>query len=377
MLNKIKRFLYRLIYPIKKIIIFESNPDFADNTYWLFKYFADNNLFSDYKFVWFISDSKNERKTLCNREIICVDRFDKSSKSIRKKLKYQYSAKIIIDCNRTIFKVRKNQIRIYLGHGMPIKKMDKCFNNKARGECDLLPIIGEYFKNIYEGFGYKSELMVCGYPRNEILTKVFPKKDNKYIIWMPTYRQHRIKSFYAGYENTFPLGIPAIKSKEELYLLDDFLGQNDIKLYFRPHPAQDLSTLELSKMKNICIANDKYLEDNQISLYEFVAKSTALITDYSSIYYDYLLTNRPIGLNFEDSVAYAQNYGLWYNNIRKELPGFLIDNLKDMLLFVESVAADTDLYFEKRRNIAAKYGINEFSSCEIISGFLKEKLRKS
>ncbi len=374
MLNKIKRFLYRLIYPIKKIVIFESNPDFADNTYWLFKYFADNDLLSDYKFIWFISDSKNERKTLCNREIICVDRFDKSRKNIQKRVKYLYSAKVIIDCNRTIFKVRKRQIRIYLGHGMPIKKMDNCFNNKARGECDLLPLIGEHFKSMYEGFGYKSELQVCGYPRNEILTKFLPENDDRYIIWMPTYRQNKIKNFYTDYKNTFPLGIPAIKSKEELDVLDSFLCQNNIKLYFRAHPAQDLSFLGLLTMKNIFILDDAYLQKKDISLYEFIGKSTALITDYSSIYYDYLLTNRPIGLNFEDSVSYAQKYGLWYSNIREELPGFLIDNLEDMLLFVENVVVGTDTYFEKRREFTEKYGIKEFSSCEIISSFLKQKL---
>ncbi len=375
-INVMKKRLLDFLFPIRKIIIFESNPDFADNTYWLFKYIADNNLFSDYKFVW-VTAKPTQIRMLCGRNIICVDRFDKSYKGKLRRLYYLRSAKVIINCNRTIFKTRKEQIRIYLGHGMPIKQVKQLFDNKARGECDLLPLLGEKFREMYENFGYKEELNVCGYPRNEVLCKLSPSADDRYVVMMPTYREHISKDFvFSGYHSGFPLGIPAIKSYEEFKWLDDLLVCNKIKLYIRLHPAQDSSRLKLDDFNNIIIADDEFLKSKNISLYEFVAMSSALITDYSSIYYDYLLTKRPIGLTLEDAEQYALKFGLHFDDIRKELSGFKIDNCKDLAKFIEQIADNVDLLFDEREHFRREYGIEEFSSCRLIIDFLQRKLSK-
>jgi CDP-glycerol glycerophosphotransferase (TagB/SpsB family) len=125
------------------------------------------------------------------------------------------------------------------------------------------------------------------------------------------------------------------------------------------------------------IADDAYLSSVGLNLYEFLSSSSALITDYSSVYYDYLLTERPIGLNFEDAEEYGAEWGLWYDDVRASLPGHLIDNCDEMVDFIRKVASRDDEYLEKRRALVKSYGIECKPSSELIVNFIKDKLKSN
>ena len=42
--------------------------------------------------------------------------------------------------------------------------------------------------------------------------------------------------------------------------------------------------------------NDSFFIDNDITSYELLAACDSMITDYSSVYFDYTLCDKPIGL---------------------------------------------------------------------------------
>ncbi len=374
MINKIRLFLKRLLKtltPIKKMILFESNPDFSDNTYWLFKFIAETNAFEGYKFVWFVSDYKNRKKELCGVPIVCVDHVGKSIFKKIRRVYYEYAAAVIIDCNRYIYKERDEQFRIYLGHGMGIKKVLDYL--RALGECDAFLTMGEGFHARYETVT-KNRLVPLGFPRNEILTKLPERENDKYIVWMPTFRQHNLMKD-VRIENKFPLGVPAIKTEAELEEVQRCLRNSGIKLFIRPHPAQDLSVFKMEDGGGILIADDAYLKNQGLTLYELLASSSALITDYSSVYYDYLLTERPIGLNFEDAEEYGVEWGLWYDDVRKSLPGCLINTADEMTAFIENTAKGNDEYLDKRRELAKAYGVYERESCKLIVEMIKAEAK--
>ncbi len=367
MKQKIKKLICQMI-PKRNIILFESNPDFADNTYWLFKHFADNKLFENFKFVWLLADYSKRRKELEGKKITSVDL---TGRGIFKKIRrtyYRIAAKVIIDCNRFIPKMTDKQIRIHLGHGMPMKRAQSYF--ECIGKCDFLPLMGEGFRWIYNQFGYESELVSCGYPRNEILVKN-TDSISKYIVWLPTFRQH-VRGLTM--DNQFPLGIPAIKSVEEFEKINELLGRKNYKLLLRLHPMQDLSIIDVTSAENILIADDDYLNKNDITLYELLSKASALITDYSSVYYDFLLTGRPIGLTLEDCIEYAKHHGLYFDNIREELPGFLIDSCDDLENFIKSVCICQDEFLEKRVQFAEKLGIKPLDASAYIANYLRDNL---
>lgn len=61
-------------------------------------------------------------------------------------------------------------------------------------------------------------------------------------------------------------------------------AEHNILLLFRPHPVQDLSVFHKEELPHIRIADDVFLASMECTLYELLAQTDALITDYSSVY---------------------------------------------------------------------------------------------
>lgn len=95
--------------------------------------------------------------------------------------------------------------------------------------------------------------------------------------------------------------MPEVYTAEHLETLNEALEHAHKKLLFRPHPAQNLQLFEERKMPFIEIADDAWLREHDVTLYEMVSGAEALVTDYSTIYYDFLLTGRPVGLTMGDA----------------------------------------------------------------------------
>lgn len=372
MVKEIIKELVKFI-PMTNNIIFESNPDFSDNTFWLFKYLVENrHIDKKYKLVWFVTQDYNPKVTeLCGAKIKCVNVYSKKKLEIFQRIYYNYTAKLIIDCNRYVNKTRDKQVRIHLTHGMPIKDCAGYF--KQIGECDLLSVAGDGFIHMFDKFVNRDCIQSMGLPRNEIL---FKEKDvnskQKFIVWLPTYRQHKNKK--ENPQNIFPLGVPVIKTEKQLEELDQFLEMKNIKLLLRMHPAQDTSVLKITEMKNILLADDAFLEQNNITLYEILAHSDALITDYSSVYYDYLLTDKPIGLMMEDMEVYAKENGLLFENVREELPGVQITTMSEFESFIMDICDKKDSKKEERIKFMNNFGMKRYASGKMISDFIQKKL---
>lgn len=362
------------ILPIKNTILFESIPDFSDNTFWLFKYMAENtDFFKEYKCVWFLADIKEKKKELFGVPITCVNHSGNSVIERIKRFYYTYTAKLIIDCNFIIPKKRDGQIRIYLTHGMPIKIPDEYL--RGLGEVDLLPVSGTLFADFFRTYVSEESIKVLGSPRNDVLIerRGFHSPD-KYIVWMPTFRQHKDSDNINRIENRFPFGLPVIKTESDISAINGCLEESGVTLAIRPHPAQDMSVFKLEEKKNIVIANDEYLKSRNISLYEYLANSSALITDYSSVYYDYLLLQKPIALTLEDAKEYSKQWPLFFKDIRNDLPAIHIDTIADFFEFIQSVAAGSDSRKNERHMFADRFGIHETEACKNIYRYISDKV---
>ena len=357
---------------LKKIILFESNPDFSDNTYALFRYMSNNtNILDNYKSIWFMSDISKNKKKLCGKEIKCIDMYSRKITDIIKRNYYYFFASIIIDCNKCIGKYRDDQLRIYLTHGMPFKDPVD-YMNKI-GECDLLSVSGEGYIDYFSKYVNKDSIRFLGLPRNDLLFLRHKEENEKIIVWMPTFRQHN-RNNENGITNEFALGIPIIKCCDEFNNLINYLESKHIIMFFRPHPAQDLSLIKIHNSYYFRILDNKYLEDNNLQLYEFLSKTSALITDYSSVYNDYLLTEKPIGLTFEDIDVYQKKWKIFYKNPYKSIPGNKINNINDLYNFIDEVYEEKDIYFDGRMKFMKLWGIKKINSCEMITNYIIEYL---
>lgn len=377
-LKKITKKVFTLL-PIKNYIIMESNPDYTDNSKVLFDKLIKEKVNDIYKIIWLVDESK-KFKDIKIKNVIFVDAYKKYNIIKRiKKTYYTYSAKIIIDCNKFIPKVRKEQFRLHLCHGTPLKKVDEYC--REIGDVDYILEIGKFFRDIDSKFFEKSEkcFLDLGFPRNDELFNekkiedIFPEyKGKKIIVWLPTYRKHQGHTSYT--KSSLKYGLPAINDEDDFKKIDNILKQKNAVILIKLHPVQDRSVIESFKCQNIKIITDEQLIKNEINLYKLLAVSDALITDYSSVYYDYLLTKKPIGLAISDIEEYKENVG-FVQDYYELAKGEYIYNSNNMIKFIENVADEKDKCLDDRTKCLKLYHTHcDNKSSERVYEFIKKYL---
>ena len=152
----------------------------------------------------------------------------------------------------------------------------------------------------------------------------------------------------------FELGIPIFYDVESIKKLNEYLKKNNIKILLKLHPAQDSSKIKQLNMSNFDIINDEYLNSYDINLYELLACSDSLITDYSSVYYDYLLLKKVIGLTIDDIEIYSNKIG-FVDDYYKLVDGEFIKNIDDFYLYLNKIINPSKSDIEKYSKIFKKY----------------------
>ena len=381
MIKKCLLGMMRLL-PLRKAFVLESHPDLSDNTYALYEELLRRGYHKKYKLYCMKTFPGKPDWNLPEG----VSYFENQPSGFCETIRRAYvlnTSRYIMDCNSFVKKRRKGQVRFHLGHGMPIK-IDLEYSRKF-GECDRYMVQSPFWYDIFETQIQVPEEVLCplGYPRNDVLvhSKEIPqwnKEKEKYrktILWMPTYRQHRAHEEKA-LENTYPYGMPCVETKEQLQRLEEQLAEHNILLLFRPHPVQDLSVFHKEELPHIRIADDVFLASMECTLYELLAQTDALITDYSSVYFDYLLTDRPIALTIADREEYFTRFTLAFPDYKEAVKGFYIETFSQLSSFLAEIAEGVDSAREERMSAKEKYHTKDAgNSAKAIVDLLEKEYR--
>ena len=331
------------------IIIFNSFPDYSDNALAVYNYILKNreDIRKKYQIVWTYSYTYDN-----NFE-------NPIKKKSFKGILYFFRAKYVF-CTHNYFEdvhSPNTQKVINLWHGNGYKRIPD----------DEKKYIGEYTLSTSDVYSkiQKEELgiqkvLALGLPRNDelFMDEVFPKTlldltiYKKIILWMPTYRKAKFN--HAGINgNPDSFGISNLYDENYCNKLNDFLKDNNCCLILKPHPMEDLTILK--EMSNIRIITNDLLEEYNVTLYTLIAKSSVLLSDYSSVMVDYLLLNRPIGVVAGDIQAYKESRGFVFDPIDDYLPGPVITNEEQFQNFLFSIVTGSDEYREKRMALRKKF----------------------
>lgn len=348
--NRYKRLLGLL--PLRERIAFESSPDMACNTYPVYREMLARGLNQRYEFVWLV-EHPERFETIHEPNVRFIQILPKTKAGYIKKHLVLAQSKCLISCNRYFRKYSRKQFAIYLGHGSNMKTTKGLYKSGIQDNCDFMLSQSEMLDPINEvEYGVRQEQLVhLGYPRNDILvrgsnaldTLLEGARPSKAVMWLPTYRQMNSGSYRDS-----DLGLPILRDKADFEQLNGFLQEHDMLLLLKLHPIQETSVLFIQEMSHIHLLRDDDLCRKGIQLYEALAGCDALLTDYSSVYYDFLLTRRPIGLTQDDLTEYQQrrgfalDYDRWIN-------GWPIKTLEDLMAYLNSLSQDCDPYLEARR----------------------------
>ena len=147
-------------------------------------------------------------------------------------------------------------------------------------------------------------------------------------------------------------------------------------LIIKPHPVQDLSYLRKIDLRNIRTIYNPDLAKAGIQLNELMEQTDAMITDYSSIYYDYMLLDRPIALTTDDLDMYQNDKGFVFDNVYDIIKGEHLKSTDELLAFLTDVSEGKDRMLAERT--AVKEKINDFldgNSSKRVYDFIMKKLK--
>lgn len=274
------------------------------------------------------------------------------------------------------FHLSKGATRINLWHGIPLKKIQ--YDNSLRENtlkaleamkqnktfnCLFNPEVlpeNDYVlspSNYVTEYGFQSafrlpiqQFVTTGYPRTDIfsysreqLTSLISQhnpdlldlvstaqKSDQTLLYAPTWRDTDTDFIKLTGIN---FGALNKKLKELNYLLL-------IKL----HPYTRVDTSQLTALSNI------KLVDNRSDIYPVMPFIDKLITDYSSIYFDYLLLDRPVIFFPFDLDDYLKNCRDFYLNYKDVTPGPIAHNASELELCI----FDRDDAFTEQRHLTRK-----------------------
>ncbi|MBQ8393581.1 MAG: CDP-glycerol glycerophosphotransferase family protein [Clostridia bacterium] len=368
-------YLFYRFYPLHNTFLLESVPDISDNTKAVYDEMVRRGINEKYKIIWLVKNTDcryPETKNVSYYPLIA-----RNHKERKKLIKVKLTCKYLISCNFFLTTERRGQISFYLGHGSAIKSirsyynMPKNIDHCLAASSDMVNIMS------YEMKTDKSKFFALGYPRNDVLCKpgmdlhnVLNKSYKKVIVWYPTFRQHS-----SGGSSLTKNALPIIHDLEKAISLNDYAKEKGILIVIKPHFAQDLSYIKNTELSNIVFIDESLFIDNKISSYEFVAGCDALVTDYSSIYYDYTLCDKPMALVWEDYKEYESSVGFAVDMDEYMKGAEIIYTLDDFKVFIEHLSFDIDIKKAERNEIKnlVNYSDDGKSSVRVVD-FIFDKI---
>lgn len=355
-------------------ILFESEGDFTDNARALYEYMISKKMNEKYKMIWIVDNPDLYKKKY---NVYFISRKHKNKKDLIKFYSMIGSAKYLFFTHPYWYHKRnKEQVIINLWHAIP-------FKGKGRDLHDIFDYIivpSNFSKSLFHDFvgSVESQYIICGYPRNDLLFKktnsiekiIDMKNSPKVIICMTTFKQ---STHMQDSEIIYPYVLPFITNKMELSELNEELKNANIKLIIKIHHLQKTELLNKMNLSNIIYLEDKDLTKEELQLYELIGQTDALITDYSSIMFDYMLIDKPIAYFVNDLEDYKRNRGFLVDNLDDYMIGDKMISKRDFDNFILNVKNNKDEYKEKRAKFVKKMFKYKKDNCQRLLDILNIK----
>lgn len=374
----INKLVYRFIKVNDNYIIFTAyhGRGYLCNPKYIHRYMINNKRYENFTFIWAVKNKKNI--DIPNAKVVRYNGI----------MYFYYLAKCkywIFNCKMPKYILKKNnQIYLQTWHGTPLKRLahdieledDSRFYRTRITKREMLESYDidsrkyNYFlsANKFSTEKFKSAfnidrsiILEFGYPRNQYLNNVKDedilsikqkyniKNDKKVILYAPTWRDDSFNK--NGYK--LQLNVDFNLWKKEL--------GNEYIVILKPH------YLIKNKYNDENLKDFLYCIDENIDINELYIISDMLITDYSSVFFDYAILEKPIYFYMYDLKYYEEKLRGFYLNIYNELPGDIVETEDSLMKIIK----DYDNYFAKNikkiREFNNKY--NEFkniNSCEKI-----------
>lgn len=261
-------------------------------------------------------------------------------------------------------KLNRKQLLINPWHGIPLKAMAHMEANPSQSvtefNMDHLVMTSKMQSVLMSACTHVefARNLILGNPRNDYLYQTeishlhkIAAKDQyaKVLLYMPTFRQgfgNRNEGAIA--DDIFNYG----DSPQETAFIK-FIEANNYLLIIKLHPQEEaLLEEKFNKLDspNILVLKNHLLFENDLDIYQLLPEVDMLITDYSSIYLDYLLTDKPMVFVNNDLEVYKETRGLILEPYDFWTPGYKAPTYEQLEQSITN-SFGKDEYRQKRKEL--------------------------
>ena len=357
MVKKIKviiQFIFKCLFQLvglfpanKNIIMFESflGKQYSDNPRALYEYIKEH--YPHFKLYWSV-DSKLSIN-FKEKDIQVVSRFS------LKWLFLMASAKYWISNSRMPIWIPKPKHTTYIQtwHGTPLKRLAMDMQEvympgtntehykkefiKEANYWDYLISPNAYSTEIFSrAFAFKNKILETGYPRNDFLCEAnneqtileLKKRINiplnkKIILYAPTWRDNQYDD---DGQYKFDLELDLAYLRETL--------EDEYIIVLRLHYLV-ASKLDFSGFEGFVFDFSQYEDIRELYLI-----SDVLITDYSSVFFDFAILKRPMIFFVYDIEDYRDRLRGFYFDFEKKAPGPLVKTTEKVITEIKKIDAN-------------------------------------
>ncbi len=327
------------------LILFNSfgGRKYNDSPKVIFEHMISQTLYKNLKFVWAFEEPDNFDIPKANK--IKIDSWKYFITAL--KAKYWVSS---VNIERGLKFKKKNTIYLNSWHGAGTKKIGNAVN--GRKDFDFSNVNVMLVQSHYEMGIFKHDFLVkeqsfllSGFPRSDELFNTSKNqievykvalnipKDKKVILYAPTWRDSKNKGI--SYDLKPPIDIN--KWQEKL--------QNDYVVLFRTHAF----TTNVIKLQFNDFVRDVSSYDN---LNHLLLISDLLITDYSTIVFDFSILEKPFLCFGYDYEEYKKERG-FYIDLEDEYPNGVLNNEDEILTSILKMNYQNEC--EKVKKFKSKY----------------------
>jgi CDP-glycerol glycerophosphotransferase len=259
------------------------------------------------------------------------------------------------------FDKRPGQVHLQTWHGTPLKRIGedrgpgdlatwrhrRVVSRQAAGWDAMVspsPYCSEIFKR---AFGFTGLMLEVGHPRNDVLLSARAPQvrararerlglgeDDRAVLYAPTWRE------YAGRRDAKPLFLDAETVTREL---------SDTVVLVRGH-------YNASKQADVFDAHPRIVDVTRYpDIADLYLASDVLVTDYSSVMFDFVVTDKPMVLLTPDLAQYRDVERGFYFDIESWAPGPMVTTTKDVVRLVADTTVVRATYSESRRAFRERF----------------------
>lgn len=343
--------LYKLFFKVagkvlpvdSKLVIFESflGKQYSDSPRAIYEYMAEHN--PEYKLIW--SMDRSSIPYFKEQGIEMVPRF---------------SIKWLVAMNRARYWVSNSRLPLWIPkpkhteylqtwHGTPLKRLAADMKDvqmpgtdiqrykknfkKASSKWDYLISPNAYSTEIFRrAFSFDKEVLETGYPRNDYLYNANQDShisrlkeqmgidlNKKVLLYAPTWRDNEYHH-KGKYKYSSPLNLDKLQAD---------LGEDYVVLMRMHYLVAD--QLDLSEYEGFVYDFSHYTDIRDLYLV-----SDILITDYSSVFFDFANLKRPMIFYVYDLEYYRDQLRGFYFDFEKEAPGPLVKTTDELVSAIKS-----------------------------------------